>query len=913
MSKRPGLHDLRDLLVKLYPTEEAARLVVSEAQLPEGHIDFEGGAIHIWHNVLAEAERRNRVEAIVDVARKHYPEQSAALGQALETYRTAPEPVVEEGVAVPPGDGSGRYGIPQGIWIALIAAAATILAAVILLLLGKCRSEPGPQAPADTPVSTATVVPIITHEAPVPTATVPPTITPEAELSVQDLLGKDVLSSEDLVRVRDYLDGSAGDEEKWDAIYRLGKPGRESAIPLLQEIVQTSNDTTSKAHAVFALGEIGESAQAALLDLLQDRDPNVRTNALKQVAQLPLSDEVTTSVQDALQNDRDLTVRLVAVETLGALVAFQATDDIIYALHADAEPVRTKAAQMLAFFHGMPQVPPALQKTAQYDPEENPRRFAIESLVWLHDVESIAIFARLRLEGPTELVRRAAADAHYRSQAWLITPEAGTPPIPTRTPVPTPVIPLQKGMAGTAVEELLVHIAPNQDDESTPYPANTAVSFIVTNETGEWSYVELSDGRKGWVLAKAVQWEREEQVRRVASKLWPNGSIITVGFLDGDAELRELVAKYAVEWTNYADLTFEFVEDASEADVRITFDMTGNWSYVGTDHLAMRGDQPTMSLGLIRPGAAEQETAGAILRQFGHVLGLPNEVLNPNANLPWDKEAVYAAHPWSRELVDRTFFETWDSRTFPIEKAFDKDSVMMFPIRNEWTVGDYEIGQNLTLSEGDKKFVQLLYPRLEPVIEVPEDDPLRVLASAVGVLVHGPARCTATVLSDRHIITADFCLQEGASRAVLRMGFMSTDSPAIREYTVDPIPVEINKELHYAILEVAGNPAADYGIIPVRSRRAEIGESMFGAMYVEGQPLVLSRNRCLVLEETETELKHSCRTGGGSAGALLLAASDFSILGLHHSADPEDQDIERATRFDLILDQSEILSALAGE
>jgi hypothetical protein len=155
------------------------------------------------------------------------------------------------------------------------------------------------------------------------------------------------------------------------------------------------------------------------------------------------------------------------------------------------------------------------------------------------------------------------------------------------------------------------------------------------------------------------------------------------------------------------------------------------------------------------------------------------------------------------------------------------------------------------------------------------------------------------------------------------MGFLTPDSE-VRDYSVVPEPVERDEKLHYAILEVEGNPAQVYGAIPIRSHAPELGESMFAAMYVAGEPLVLSRNRCLVLEfpsnfsmnppvDAASSIGHKCETGGGSAGALLFAASDFGIVALHHSFDRVTTQTGVATRFDVILESSQILTELARE
>ncbi len=91
-----------------------------------------------------------------------------------------------------------------------------------------------------------------------------------------------------------------------------------------------------------------------------------------------------------------------------------------------------------------------------------------------------------------------------------------------------------------------------------------------------------------------------------------------------------------------------------------------------------------------------------VLRQFGHLLGLINEHQNPNAGIPWDREKVYryyrATNGWSRETVDRQLLTPASGKY----RQFDRDSIMMYPIPNELTRGDFETTWNSSLSASDK-------------------------------------------------------------------------------------------------------------------------------------------------------------------------------------------------------------------
>lgn len=202
-----------------------------------------------------------------------------------------------------------------------------------------------------------------------------------------------------------------------------------------------------------------------------------------------------------------------------------------------------------------------------------------------------------------------------------------------------------------------------------------------------------------------------------AGNLWEPGATIKIGFIGGNRRLHKKVQEVAVEWTQYANLNFEFVT-SDDAQIRIGFEKNmGSWSYVGTQSLAISKNAPTMNLGWLTPGdTVTPKDRQLILSEFGHALGLINEHQNPNADIPWDKEKVYkkyskAPFNWTREQIDRNFFDTASSETLPDYRKFDPNSIMGFDFPKSHFKGDFEMKQGMTLSESDKAFIAKLYPR----------------------------------------------------------------------------------------------------------------------------------------------------------------------------------------------------------
>lgn len=194
---------------------------------------------------------------------------------------------------------------------------------------------------------------------------------------------------------------------------------------------------------------------------------------------------------------------------------------------------------------------------------------------------------------------------------------------------------------------------------------------------------------------------------------WNRGQTIRVRFLDGVPQVQDKVKKYAKQWENYANIKFSFGDDP-DAEIRISFKEPGSFSYIGTSCLNIRKDQPTMNYGWLNINTPDIEFSGCVLHEFGHALGCMHEHQNPTENIPWDKEAVYKYYMgppnnWTKEMVDSNIFSRYSKDTTNFSN-FDKESIMLFPIPNQFTIGDFEIVGNKVLSEKDKEFIQQMYP-----------------------------------------------------------------------------------------------------------------------------------------------------------------------------------------------------------
>lgn len=198
--------------------------------------------------------------------------------------------------------------------------------------------------------------------------------------------------------------------------------------------------------------------------------------------------------------------------------------------------------------------------------------------------------------------------------------------------------------------------------------------------------------------------------------LWPQDiHVLRVSFLNGSTILHSRILEVMQEWSNYCRMHFIQVEAPQYAEIRVHCGGgDGCWSYIGNSCLSIQNPSPTMNFGWLDSESPEEELRRVVLHETGHALGLIHEHQNPVAGIPWNVEAVYAYYKqppngWNQEAVNTNIFETYDLDSTNYSR-FDPQSIMLYPIPKELTMGGFEVGWNLELSPTDKSFIQETYP-----------------------------------------------------------------------------------------------------------------------------------------------------------------------------------------------------------
>ncbi|MFC6297880.1 hypothetical protein GNF76_02560 [Pseudomonas sp. CCM 7893] len=212
------------------------------------------------------------------------------------------------------------------------------------------------------------------------------------------------------------------------------------------------------------------------------------------------------------------------------------------------------------------------------------------------------------------------------------------------------------------------------------------------------------------------------------NKTWPQHSVLKISLLNMTQEQKNLTKHNINKWTPHTNLYFKFI-DGPNGDIRITAnnDTSAAWSRVGTDARNIPVSEPTMSVGFANSSAA---IAAKIQHEFGHALGLRHEHKHPDRTLNLHKENIYKEYESrskTKRQANHDIIHKFQ-RNEVIISAYDEKSIMHYGFSASALRDEKSIPGNIQLSEGDKRFIQSLYPM--------DSSPLgKLLNTAIKVLI----------------------------------------------------------------------------------------------------------------------------------------------------------------------------------
>ena len=186
----------------------------------------------------------------------------------------------------------------------------------------------------------------------------------------------------------------------------------------------------------------------------------------------------------------------------------------------------------------------------------------------------------------------------------------------------------------------------------------------------------------------------------------------------------------------------------------------------------------------------------------------------------------------------------------------------------------------------------------EPIRNYGSDSVFAQIGRSVGrldvVTDNGVFTCTAFIVSKKYILTNYHCSsgileRVGASRidvSYFVAGYTMTGIDAgTKKYTVIPTPVEFDKDLDYAVLEVLGDPSQEYGELKLASLVPQDGTPFWIIGHPHGEGQRISREKCKASDPaiSKDTLLHTCDTLTGNSGSPVIDAGLQQVVALHRA------------------------------
>lgn len=196
--------------------------------------------------------------------------------------------------------------------------------------------------------------------------------------------------------------------------------------------------------------------------------------------------------------------------------------------------------------------------------------------------------------------------------------------------------------------------------------------------------------------------------------LWQPGTVLHVAFLDGPEELQNRVMQIARQWSNYVNLAFEPAK-SNDAEIRVSFQADkGSWSYIGNDALSVPKDSPTMNFGWVTMSTPQDQLERAVWGNFSLAIGLVQSHMNPDANIPWDKETVIKElsgppNHWTKETIEHNLFTKLKPES-AVYAPIDPETFWQPNVQPHWLTHKLPTKQSRGFSKGDITFFASLYP-----------------------------------------------------------------------------------------------------------------------------------------------------------------------------------------------------------
>ncbi|KAK3652857.1 hypothetical protein LTR56_004805 [Elasticomyces elasticus] len=200
----------------------------------------------------------------------------------------------------------------------------------------------------------------------------------------------------------------------------------------------------------------------------------------------------------------------------------------------------------------------------------------------------------------------------------------------------------------------------------------------------------------------------------LTSKYWGKSGVrLTVSFLDDpEVLLRTRILSHMNAWAAFANV--QFTEVPSSGQVRISREVDGYWSYLGTDIKSIRRNRATMNLESFSMDTPELEFKRVIRHETGHTLGFPHEHMRPEIVDQIDRKAAIdyfgRTQGWTPDqVIAQVLTPLNNAQIIRIGEA-DEESIMCYSLPAEIMEDNVAVLGGMDINASDGELAGRVYP-----------------------------------------------------------------------------------------------------------------------------------------------------------------------------------------------------------
>lgn len=201
----------------------------------------------------------------------------------------------------------------------------------------------------------------------------------------------------------------------------------------------------------------------------------------------------------------------------------------------------------------------------------------------------------------------------------------------------------------------------------------------------------------------------------LTTKMWPTKGIkLGVAFMDqADQELRNKILWYANGWGQTANVKF-MEASKSLAELRLSRDKPGYYSYLGPDALSIPKSRETMNLQDFTLKTPDSEYDRVVPHEFAHAIGAVHEHVRAKVRKRIDPQKAYAyflrTQGWRIETTTANVLDGPDESQLVATAEVEETSVMAYWLPGEIMRDGKPVLGGKKITALDRKFMAGLYP-----------------------------------------------------------------------------------------------------------------------------------------------------------------------------------------------------------